>query len=133
MPDAPHPPPPHASPPQGNSQPQPAQPPKPQAKHPGMVTLTIDGVEVIAKPGTNLIEAANSIDIEIPFYCYHKRLTIAANCRMCLVRVSNSPKLVPGCQTVVAEGVAVSTKTAEVRDSQRSVQEFLLYNHPVDC
>jgi NADH-quinone oxidoreductase subunit G len=133
MPDAPQPPPPHASPPQGNPQPQPTQPAKPQPKHPGMVTLTIDGVEVVAKPGTNLIEAANAVDIEIPFYCYHKRLTIAANCRMCLVKVSNSPKLQPGCQTVVAEGIAVTTNSAEVRDSQRSVQEFLLYNHPVDC
>ena len=107
--------------------------PKPQPKHPGMVTLTIDGVEVVAKPGTNLIEAANAVDIEIPFYCYHKRLTIAANCRMCLVKVSNSPKLVPGCQTVVSEGLTVTTDSADVRDSQRSVQEFLLYNHPVDC
>jgi len=133
MPDAPHPPSPHASPPQGNPQPQPTQPPKPQPKNPGMVTLTIDGVEVVAKPGTNLIEAANAVDIEIPFYCYHKRLTIAANCRMCLVKVSNSPKLQPGCQTVVAEGITVTTKSPEVRDSQRAVQEFLLYNHPVDC
>src|SRR5580700_6218004 len=116
MPDAPH-----ASPPQANPPPPPGPPAKPQPKHPGMVTLTIDGVEVVSKPGTNLIEAANSINVEIPFYCYHKRLTIAANCRMCLVKVSNSPKLQPGCQTVVSEGLVVTTDSAEVRDSQRSV------------
>ena len=113
--------------------PQALAPAKAAPKNPGMVTFTIDGTEVVCKPGTNLIEAANQVDIEIPFYCYHKRLSIAANCRMCLVRVSNSPKLVPGCQTLAAEGVAVLTQTAEVADSHRSVQEFLLYNHPVDC
>jgi NADH-quinone oxidoreductase subunit G len=100
---------------------------------PGMVTLTIDGQTVQAKPGTNLIEAANAVDVHIPFYCYHKHLSIAANCRMCLVKVSNAPKLVPACQTQVSEGLKVTTDSAEVMDSHRSVQEFLLYNHPVDC
>jgi NADH-quinone oxidoreductase subunit G len=109
----------------------PAGPPPP--KNPGFVTLTIDGVEVVAKPGTNLIEAANQIDVSIPFYCYHHKLTIAANCRMCLVRVSNSPKLQPGCQTQVSEGLVVQTNSPEVRESHRAVQELLLYNHPVDC
>ncbi len=98
-----------------------------------MVTLTIDGTEVVAKPGTNLIEAANQIDVDIPFYCYHRKLSIAANCRMCLVRVSNSPKLQPGCQTLVSEGLVVKTQAPEVLESHRSVQELLLYNHPVDC
>jgi NADH-quinone oxidoreductase subunit G len=111
--------------------PKPSGPPPP--KNPGFVSLTIDGVEVVAKPGTNLIEAANQIDVDIPFYCYHRRLSIAANCRMCLVRVSNSPKLQPGCQTLVSEGLAVQTRTPEVLESHRSVQEMLLYNHPVDC
>jgi NADH-quinone oxidoreductase subunit G len=113
----------------------PAQKPSgpPPPKNPGFVTLTIDGVEVVAKPGTNLIEAANQIDVEIPFYCYHHKLSIAANCRMCLVRVSNSPKLQPGCQTLVSEGLVVQTQSADVRESHRSVQEMLLYNHPVDC
>jgi NADH-quinone oxidoreductase subunit G len=111
--------------------PKPSGPPPP--KNPGSVTLSIDGVEVVCKPGTNLIEAANQIDVEIPFYCYHRKLSIAANCRMCLVRVSNSPKLQPGCQTLVSEGLVVQTQSADVRESHRSVQEMLLYNHPVDC
>ncbi|HZH03773.1 MAG TPA: molybdopterin-dependent oxidoreductase, partial [Myxococcaceae bacterium] len=69
----------------------------------------------------------------IPFYCYHSRLSIAANCRMCLVEVSNSPKLVPACQTALAEGVQVKTVTPKVKSAQRSTMEFLLLNHPVDC
>ena len=65
------------------------------------------------KPGTNVIEAAKALGIEIPYYCYHKRLSIAANCRMCLVEMSNAPggKLMPACQMPVAEGVAVKTDT----------------------
>jgi NADH-quinone oxidoreductase subunit G len=98
-----------------------------------LITCTIDGKEVVAKPGTNMIEAAHQAGSEIPYYCYHPRLTIAANCRMCLVEVSTSPKLVPACQTALAEGMAVKTTTPAVKDSQRSVLEFILLNHPVDC
>jgi NADH-quinone oxidoreductase subunit G len=109
-------------------------PPKPvEPAAAPLVNLVIDGKPVQAKPGTNLIEAANQIDVHIPFYCYHRRLSIAANCRMCLVKVSNAPKLVPACQTPVSEGLKVITDSAEVMDSHRSVEEFLLYNHPVDC
>jgi NADH-quinone oxidoreductase subunit G len=108
------------------------EPPKP-APPPGFVNVVIDGKPLLAKAGTNLIEAANQVDVHIPFYCYHRRLTIAANCRMCLVKVSNSPKLVPACQTPVSEGLKVTTDSAEVMDSHRSVEELLLYNHPVDC
>jgi NADH-quinone oxidoreductase subunit G len=120
-----------------------AAPPKPPAgppappppKNPGFVTATIDGKEVVVKPGTTVIEAAKSVGIDIPFYCYHKRLSIAANCRMCLVEMSNAPmgKLMPGCQMPMAEGVTVKTDTPRVRDQQRAVLEFLLLNHPVDC
>jgi NADH-quinone oxidoreductase subunit G len=87
------------------------------------------------KPGTTVIEAAKSVGIEIPYYCYHKRLSIAANCRMCLVEMSNAPmgKLMPGCQMPMAEGITVKTDTARVQDQQRAVLEFLLLNHPVDC
>ncbi|MHB8416935.1 MAG: NADH-quinone oxidoreductase subunit G [Myxococcales bacterium] len=107
--------------------------PEPQKSPPAVVNLVIDGKPVQAKPGTNLIEAANQVGVHIPFYCYHRRLSIAANCRMCLVKVSNAPKLVPACQTPVSEGLQVVTNSAAVMDSHRSVQEFLLYNHPVDC
>src|SRR5438105_1650212 len=79
-------------------------PPKPPPKNPGFVTFTVDGREVVARPGTNMIEAAKSIGVEIPYYCWHPRLSIAANCRMCLVESSTSPKLVPACQTAIAEG-----------------------------
>ncbi len=110
-------------------------PPPPPPKNPGFVTATIDGQEVVVKPGTTVIEAAKSVGIEIPYYCYHKRLSIAANCRMCLVEMSNAPmgKLMPGCQMPVAEGITVKTDTPRVKDQQRAVLEFLLLNHPVDC
>ncbi|MBS2027190.1 MAG: (2Fe-2S)-binding protein [Deltaproteobacteria bacterium] len=103
------------------------------APKPTSVKLTVDGKPVEVKPGTNLIEAAKQAGAQIPYYCYHPRLTIAANCRMCLVEVSNAPKLVPGCQTPVAENLAVQTRSARVKDAQRAVLEFLLLNHPVDC
>jgi NADH-quinone oxidoreductase subunit G len=121
---------------------QPGAPPSPppgiphraQPKHPGMVTLTVDGKEVTVKPGTNMIEAAKQVRVEIPYYCYHPRLSIAANCRMCLVEVSpGPPKLTPACQTAIAEGQVVRTNTPRVQEQQRAVMEFLLQNHPVDC
>jgi NADH-quinone oxidoreductase subunit G len=116
--------------------PKPPGPPAPQPpKNPGFITLTVDGREVVAKPGTNMIEAAKQVGVEIPYYCYHPRLSIAANCRMCMVESSMAPpgKLVPACQTGIAEGMAIKTNTAKVADQQRSVMEFLLLNHPVDC
>jgi NADH-quinone oxidoreductase subunit G len=110
-------------------------PPPPPPKNPGFVTATIDGKEVVVKPGTTVIEAAKAVGIEIPYYCYHKRLSIAANCRMCLVEMSNAPmgKLMPGCQMPMAEGITVKTETPRVKDQQRATLEFLLLNHPVDC
>jgi NADH-quinone oxidoreductase subunit G len=116
--------------------PKPAGPPAPPPpRNPGFVTATIDGREVMVKPGTTVIEAAKSLGIEIPYYCYHKRLSVAANCRMCLVEMTNAPmgKLVPACQVTMAEGVAVKTDTPRVQDQQRATLEFLLLNHPVDC
>lgn len=116
--------------------PKPAGPPAPPPpKNPGFVTATIDGREVVVKPGTTVIEAAKSVGVEIPYYCYHKRLSIAANCRMCLVEMSNAPggKLMPACQATVAENLVVKTDTPRVKDQQRATMEFLLLNHPVDC
>jgi len=115
------------------AKPPPPPPGKTPPKNPGFVTCTIDGKEVVAKPDTNMIEAALSVGSDIPYYCYHPRLTIAANCRMCLVEVSSSPKLVPACQTPLSEGLVVKTQSGTVKDSQRSVLEFILLNHPVDC
>src|SRR5829696_6427134 len=101
--------------------PPPGPPAPPPPKNPGFVTA--------------VIEAAKALGIDIPYYCYHKRLSIAANCRMCLVEMSNAPggKLMPACQMPVAEGVAVKTETARVKDQTRATLEFLLLNHPVDC
>jgi NADH-quinone oxidoreductase subunit G len=115
--------------------PPPGPPAPPPPKNPGFVTAVIDGKEVVVKPGTTVIEAAKSVGIDIPYYCYHKRLSIAANCRMCLVEMSNAPmgKLMPSCQMPVGEGVTVKTDTPRVRDQQRAVLEFILLNHPVDC
>ncbi|AKJ05302.1 molybdopterin-dependent oxidoreductase-like protein [Archangium gephyra] len=109
----------------------PAGPPPP--KNPGFVTCTIDGKEVVVKPGTNMIEAARMVGSDIPYFCYHPRLSIAANCRMCMVEASNAPKLVPGCQTPLVEGQVIKTTTPKVKEQQRAVMEFLLLNHPVDC
>ena len=116
--------------------PAPMRPPgPPPPKNPGFVTCTIDGREVVVKPGTNVIEAARTVGVDVPYYCYHKRLSIAANCRMCLVEMSNVPggKLMPGCQMPVAEGIVVKTDSPRVKDQQRATLEFLLLNHPVDC
>lgn len=103
------------------------------AEKPKTVKLTIDGLAVEVAPGTNLIEAARKVGVQIPYYCYHPKLPISANCRMCLVETSNAPKPVPGCQTPVAEGIAVKTATPKIKDIQRSVLELTLLNHPVDC
>jgi NADH-quinone oxidoreductase subunit G len=125
-------------PPAAHSSPTPPPPPAaprgpPPPKNPGFVTCTIDGKEAVCKPGTNMIDAAQAVGSDIPYYCYHPRLSIAANCRMCLVEVSNAPKLVPACQTPLAEGQVIKTDTPKVKEQQRAIMEFLLLNHPVDC
>jgi NADH-quinone oxidoreductase subunit G len=102
-----------------------------------MVKIAVDGKPLEVKPGTNLIEAAKKAGVSIPYYCYHPRLSIAANCRMCLVEVEGAkpptPKLVPGCQQPVNEGMNIITTSQRVKDARRSVLEFILLNHPVDC
>src|SRR5688500_18262309 len=98
-----------------------------------MPTLTIDGQTHEFKPGETIIQVATRGSVEIPYYCWHPRLSIAANCRMCLVDVEKQPKLVPACQTPCAEGMVVHTNTPKVKEAQRAVHEFLLINHPIDC
>lgn len=98
-----------------------------------MPKLTIDGREIEAAPGTPLIQAALNQGIEVPYYCWHPRLSIAANCRMCLVEVEKAPKLVPACQETCRDGMVVHTKSAKVLEARAAVQEFLLINHPIDC
>jgi NADH-quinone oxidoreductase subunit G len=98
-----------------------------------MPTVTIDGRDVTVEPGTNLIQAAEKLGIEIPYFCYHPKLQVEANCRMCLVQVEKIPRPVPACSTVVTDGMVVHTKTPEVQKARRGVLEFILINHPLDC
>lgn len=99
-----------------------------------MATIEIDGKVIEITPGqATIIEVADQVGIEIPRFCYHKKLSVAANCRMCLVEVEKSPKAVPACATPVSDGMKVWTKSAKTRAAQKSVMEFLLINHPLDC
>ena len=98
-----------------------------------IVTLTIDEQKVQVPNGTLIIEAAESVGIQIPRYCYHSGLPVVGSCRMCLVEIEKAPKLQPSCATVVAEGMIVRTRTPETLRNRRSVLEFLLANHPLDC
>lgn len=100
---------------------------------PETVTLTIDDREVQAPQGMLLIEAARTIGIEIPHYCYHPGLHPVGSCRMCLVEIDKMPKLQPSCTTPVAEGMVVRTRTPQTLQNRRSVLEFLLAHHPLDC
>ncbi len=98
-----------------------------------LVTFTINGKEHKAAPGSMLIEVTDAADIHIPRFCYHKKLTVAANCRMCLVEVEKAPKPLPACATPVMEGMTVWTKSEKALTAQKDTMEFLLINHPLDC
>src|SRR5262245_46773442 len=98
-----------------------------------MPLVTIDGRQVEFQPGQTIIRAALAVGIEIPYYCWHPRLSVAANCRMCLVEVEKAPKLLPACEAVCREGMVVQTKSQKVLEARSSVMEFLLINHPIDC
>ncbi|HEX4955632.1 MAG TPA: molybdopterin-dependent oxidoreductase [Thermoanaerobaculia bacterium] len=99
-----------------------------------MPIVTINDRTVEVETGTNLIEAAREVGVQIPHYCYHPRLSIVGQCRMCLVKVEGMPKLQAGCSTqVMKDGMVVRTDTDEVAEAQRSMMEFLLINHPLDC
>jgi NADH-quinone oxidoreductase subunit G len=97
------------------------------------VNITIDGKEVITTKGKTVIQAAADVGVAIPYYCYHPKLSIAGNCRMCLVEIEKMPKLQIACNTQVAEGMTVLTQSSKVLAVRKSVLEFLLINHPVDC
>src|SRR5919106_2384473 len=97
------------------------------------IKLTIDGREVTTTKGKTVIQAAADVDIPIPYYCYHPKLSIAGNCRMCLVEIEKMPKLQIACNTQVAEGMSVLTQSPKVLAIRKAVMEFLLVNHPLDC
>ena len=100
---------------------------------PDHVTVFIDGVEMYAPKGSMVIQAADKAGIPIPRFCYHDKLSIAANCRMCLVEVEKMGKPAPACATPVMDGMKVTTQSSKALGAQRNVMEFLLINHPLDC
>ncbi len=98
-----------------------------------MPKLTIDGREIDVADGLTVLQACEQVGIEIPRFCYHERLTIAGNCRMCLVEMERAPKPVASCAMPVGEGMVIRTNTPEVQKMRQGVMEFLLINHPLDC
>ena len=98
-----------------------------------MVEIELDGKAVEVPQGSMVMHAANKLGTYVPHFCYHKKLSIAANCRMCLVEVEKAPKALPACATPVTQGMKVFTHSAKAIEAQRSVMEFLLINHPLDC
>ena len=98
-----------------------------------MVEIELDGKKVEVPPGSMVMHAAEKAGTYIPHFCYHKKLSIAANCRMCLVDVEKAPKPMPACATPVTMGMVVRTKSDKAIKAQKSVMEFLLINHPLDC
>jgi NADH-quinone oxidoreductase subunit G len=98
-----------------------------------MPRLTINGTPVDVEPGTNLIEAARRVGVEVPHYCYHPGLSIAGQCRLCMVDIEKTPRPTIACNTPAADGMVVWTETERVKETRRSVMEFHLINHPLDC
>jgi NADH-quinone oxidoreductase subunit G len=98
-----------------------------------MPKLTIDGLEVDVAPGTSVLQAAEQLGIEIPRFCYHDRLSVPANCRMCLVEQEKAPKPVPSCAVACADGMVIRTNTPAIQQARKGVMEMLLINHPLDC
>src|SRR5689334_17382680 len=103
------------------------------SKRMALLNIEIDGKPTQVAPGTTVIEAAHSLGIYVPHFCYHKKLSIAANCRMCLVQVEKAPKPLRACATPVTEGMKVYTASEQTVTAQKGVMEFLLINHPLDC
>jgi NADH-quinone oxidoreductase subunit G len=97
------------------------------------ITLEIDGKPVTVDSGSTVMDAASKLGIYVPHFCYHKKLSIAANCRMCLVQIEKAPKPLPACATPATEGMKVATHSPQAVDAQKGVMEFLLINHPLDC
>ncbi|WP_375330672.1 NADH-quinone oxidoreductase subunit NuoG [Candidatus Tisiphia endosymbiont of Oplodontha viridula] len=98
-----------------------------------MIKLTIDGTEVEVEEGTTVFRACSKLGIEIPHFCFHERLKIAGNCRMCLVEMEKSPKPIASCAMPASSGMVIHTNTIGVKKAREGVMEFLLINHPLDC
>ncbi len=98
-----------------------------------MLEIDIDGKHLEVADGSTIMDAANQVGIYVPHFCYHRKLSIAANCRMCLVQVEKAPKPLPACATPVTNGMKVFTHSEQAVSAQKGVMEFLLINHPLDC
>src|SRR5262245_64157692 len=98
-----------------------------------MPKCTIDGKPIEVPAGTSVIKAAREHGIDVPHFCWHPDLAVDGNCRMCLVEIEKMPKLQIACNTVVAEGMVVSTRSPKAVQAHRTTLEFLLVNHPIDC
>ena len=98
-----------------------------------MPKLTIDNKEIEVEEGLTVMQACEQAGIEIPHFCFHERLQIAGNCRMCLVEMERSPKPIASCAMPVAEGMVIRTNTPVIKKAREGVMEFLLINHPLDC
>lgn len=98
-----------------------------------MPKLTIDGMEVEVEAGTSVLQACEQLGIEVPRFCYHERLSVAANCRMCLVEMERSPKPIASCSMPCADGMVIRTNTEQAQKARKGVMELILINHPLDC
>ena len=98
-----------------------------------MLKIEVDGRQVEVPHGSTVMDATNKLGIYVPHFCYHRKLSIAANCRMCLVEVEKAPKPLPACATPVTDGMKVRTHSPAAKSAQNGVMEFLLINHPLDC
>ncbi|MGD9888097.1 MAG: NADH-quinone oxidoreductase subunit NuoG [Halothiobacillaceae bacterium] len=98
-----------------------------------LISIEVDGQKLYGRQGDMLIEVTDAAGIHIPRFCYHRKLSVAANCRMCLVEVERAPKTLPACATPISEGMRVFTKSPKAIIAQRATMEFLLINHPLDC
>src|SRR3954452_6370750 len=121
--------PPPSTPPAGSPPPPPPPPPPPS----DVVTCTIDGREVKVPKGTLVVEAAKTVGIEIPVFCYHPKLKPVGACRMCLVEIEKMPRLQTACTSPVGEGMIVHTISPNAIGAQNAVLELMLANHPLDC
>src|SRR5574339_343653 len=98
-----------------------------------LVNIEVDGVPMKARKNAMIIQVTDANGVYVPRFCYHNKLSIAANCRMCLVEIEKAPKPMPACATPVTEGMKVQTHSAAAKTAQNGVMEFLLINHPLDC
>ncbi len=98
-----------------------------------MLKLKVNGTEVEVEEGLTVLQACEKVGVEIPRFCYHEKLSIAGNCRMCLVEMEKSPKPIASCAMPAAEGMVIKTNTPKIEKSRKGVMEFLLANHPLDC